>query len=454
MPYGHIKQYRELIAEAQKKRIQITRRQQQQIAKLYRDIAKDLGKDIARKNEKTLTYRWLKDYAKSLKGQSKQMYTDLQGIVGAGIFDTAAAVSRAEEQFWGGIMPGVSERFRDAFSSIPQTCVDELMNGGIYKDFTGLSERLWNYKGKFDRDIGYIINRGIIEQKSAYDLAKDLEMYVDPRAKKTWEWRKVYPNCNRVVDYNAQRLARTSVTHAYQLSFQRSTRNNPFIEKYQWHSSNAGKTCELCRERDGKMFPKNRVPLDHPNGMCIITAVIPKSMDEIGEELSDWAAGKRNPELDRWLGKYERRLKDNEGVYETYNFDGHDVIKPRNLQKNLRLSDVGKETLKYLKDNPVSVRLCYGADNPRNLEGEYDPFDDVVVIYADKTKTIEHTAEVLIHEVAHRKYDLGGDQHAEAFCILQEVLHKKRENSLTADEIRSILKLTKELYPKLPWRKR
>ena len=117
MPYGHIKQYRELIAEAQKKRIQITKKQQQQIAKLYRDIAKDLGKEIARKSEKTLTYRWLKDYAKSLKGQSKQIYADLQGIVGTGIFDTAAAVSRAEEQFWGGIMPGVSERFRDAISS-------------------------------------------------------------------------------------------------------------------------------------------------------------------------------------------------------------------------------------------------------------------------------------------------------------------------------------------------
>lgn len=307
MPYGHIKQYQQLVAEAERKRIQITRRQQQQIAKLYQDIANDMGKEIARKSEKTLTYRWLKDYAKSLKGQSKQIYADLQGIVSAGILDTASAITGAEQRFWGGIAPGMSERFRDTFSSIPQSCVDELMNGGIYKDFAGLSERLWNYKGKFDRDIGYIIDRGIIQQKSAYDLAKDLEMYVDPRAAKPWEWRKVYPNCNKVVDYNAQRLARTSVTHAYQLSFQRSTRDNPFIEKYQWHSSNAGKTCELCKKRDGKMFPKDRIPLDHPNGMCVITAVIPKSMDEIAEELSDWAAGKRNPELDRWLGRYNLR---------------------------------------------------------------------------------------------------------------------------------------------------
>lgn len=304
MPYGHIRQYRELVAEAQKKRIQITRQQQQQIAKLYRDIAYDMGKDISRKSEKTLTYRWLKDYARSLKGQSRQIYNDLRGIVSLGILETASAVSGAEQEFWSGVVPGLSERFRDTFSTIPQACVDELMSGGIYKDFAGLSERLWNYKQKFDRDIGYIIDRGIIEQKSAYDLAKDLEIYVDPRAAKPWEWRKVYPNCNRVVDYNAQRLARTSVTHAYQMSFQRSTVDNPFVEAYQWHSSNAGRTCELCRQRNGQLFEKDSVPLDHPNGMCIITAVIPKSMDEIADELSDWAAGGSNPALDRWLGIY------------------------------------------------------------------------------------------------------------------------------------------------------
>lgn len=303
MPYGHIRQYRELVEEAQSKRLQITKRQRQQIAKLYRDIAKDMGKEISKKSEKALTYRWLKDYAKALKSQSRQLYDELQGIISLGIWDTAQAVSAVEMEFWGGIVPELSERFRDTFSAIPQTCVDELMNGGIYKDFTGLSERLWNYKQKYDRDIGYIIDRGIVEQKSAYDLAKDLEMYVDPSARKPWEWRKVYPYSNQAVDYNAQRLARTSVTHAYQMSFQRSTVDNPFIEKYKWHSSNAGKTCELCRQRDGKTYDKNMVPLDHPNGMCIVTAEIPKSMDEIAEELSSWASGGSNPALDKWLGK-------------------------------------------------------------------------------------------------------------------------------------------------------
>ena len=131
MPYGHIRQYRDLVKEVQNKRIKITRRQQEQIAKLYRDLAKEIGKDISGKDQKTLSYRWLKDYAKSLKIQSRQIYNDLQGIVSLGILDTAKAVSEAESAFWASVAPNLSETFRDTFSTIPQSCVDELMTGGI-----------------------------------------------------------------------------------------------------------------------------------------------------------------------------------------------------------------------------------------------------------------------------------------------------------------------------------
>ena len=302
MPYGHIRQYEDLVEEAQAKRIKITRKQRQQIARMYEEISKDFGKNLEGKSEKTLTYRWIKDYAKSLKGESKTIYTELQGIVSNSILNTAKAVTSAQEAFWGKINPLLSEQFRDVFSAIPQSCVDELMNGGIYKDFAGLSERLWNYQEKFNWDIGYVINRGIIEKKSAFDLAKDLERYLKPGVTKPWSWRKVYPNSNQIVDYNTQRLARTSVTHAYQISLQRSTRNNPFIEKYQWHSSNSGRVCPLCLSRDGQLYEKDDVPLDHPNGMCIITAVISKSYEQIADELADWARGGKNPALDRWLG--------------------------------------------------------------------------------------------------------------------------------------------------------
>lgn len=308
---GRLGNYLELVANAQKKRLQITRDQKKQIADLFCQSAKDFEREAGKKNEKSLTYRWLKDYAKSLRREGKKLFQEIGDITSANIQGASEAVAEAEQRFYTKLCPLLSERFSDVFSTAPKEMVEELMSGGIYKDFAGLSERIWDYQRKYDWDIQTIINRGIVQQKPAYDLAKDLELYLRPDAKKPWNWGVVYPGVNRQVDYSAQRLARTAVTHAYQLSLQRATRDNPFVEGYRWHSSNSGRVCPLCRERDGQVFEKDSLPLDHPNGMCVVTAEIPKSYEEIGRELGDWAAGKSdNPELDNWLGN--DRIKSNE----------------------------------------------------------------------------------------------------------------------------------------------
>lgn len=147
------------------------------------------------------------------------------------------------------------------------------------------------------------------------------------------------------------------------------------------------------------------------------------------------------------------RLKDDEGIYHTYNLGQNDVIKPHNIKKDMQKSDIGKEMSEYLETNNILVQLVYGIDNPYNELGFYDAEDDVIRIFADQTKTIEKTAEVLIHEATHRKYGIGGDQWSEAVCIAQEVKHRKRSNTLTSQEKKDILKLVAELYPEYPWRK-
>ena len=298
---GQLGNYLALVKEAEKKRLRITRDQKRQIAALYSAVADDLEKQLSRHSEKSLTTRWLKDYAKALRSESAALYREIGIAVESNMLATAKAVVGAQEAFYSKLVPELSERFSDVFSRIPQHAVNELINGGIYKDFAGLSERLWNYKGRFDKDIQYIINQGIIAKKSAYDLAKDLEKYLKPGALKPWGWNKVYPSCNKTVDYNAQRLARTSVTHAYQLSFQRATQDNPFVTGYKWLASNSARVCSLCAERDGQIFEKDFLPLDHPNGMCTVVAVISKSLEQIGEELHEWAMGGDNPALDKWL---------------------------------------------------------------------------------------------------------------------------------------------------------
>ncbi len=298
---GRLGNYLELVREAQNRRLEITQSQKKQIADLYLESAREFEHAAKKYSEKTLTYRWLKDYAASLKKQSDAMLNALQGITTQSILSTAEAVTKAERRFYTKACPALSERFSDVFSRVPYGVAEEVMNGKIYQGFRGLSEHLWDYQRQYERDIQTIINRGIIQHKSAYDLAKDLELYLKPGAAKPWNWGIVYPGTKRVVDYNAQRLARTAVTHAYQLSLQRATRDNPFVEGYRWHSSNGGRVCPLCASRDGQIFAKDSLPLDHPNGMCVVTAEITKSYREIGEELGAWARGEPNPELDRWL---------------------------------------------------------------------------------------------------------------------------------------------------------
>lgn len=305
---GRLGIYRELVGEARKKRLDITRSQEKELRALYDEIAKGLESSLKRYSPQTLTYRWLGDYAKALRRESKTLYQTVEKKVSSSVLETAGAVAEAEQKFYAKVCPALSQRFSDVFSSIPVKIAEELMSGGIYRNFSGLSERIWQYEKQFSRDIQTIISRGILAQKPAYNLAKDLESYLRPEAKKPWNWGHVYPGVSRQVDYSAQRLARTAVTHAYQLSLERATKDNPFVDGYRWHSSNGGRVCPLCRERDGQLYEKGSLPLDHPNGMCVVTAEISKSYEEIGRELGDWAAGRsQDPELDKWL--YNDKIK-------------------------------------------------------------------------------------------------------------------------------------------------
>ena len=113
-----------------------------------------------------------------------------------------------------------------------------------------------------------------------------------------WDWSKVYPGTAKKVDYSAQRLARTMVSHAYQQSFVKTTQKNPFVTKYKWVSSGGARMCEICAARDGVEYSKTDLPLDHPNGMCTFIAVIEDSMTDIADRIADWALGGSDPELD------------------------------------------------------------------------------------------------------------------------------------------------------------
>lgn len=292
-----------------KNRDSITRKQYKQIKNLYKEAAKDLKikSDKARKG--SLTERWAKDYRKAVKSEIRQVNKILFKQILDNIVKSANLAAGIQLNFFNLVDKkyklNMSKSFTNMFSKVPNDAVEELIKGNIYKDGRGLSKRIWWTGNKVNGDIDKIIQKGIVEKKSAIELAQDLQTYVNPDMQKEWNWKNVYPGTSKTVDYNAQRLARTSISHAYTLALLRSCERNPFITKVRWHSVFApGRTCALCRDRDGQEYLLADCPLDHPNGLCYQEPLLDYDLVEIGSRLGDWVSGSNDSMLDKWFHKY------------------------------------------------------------------------------------------------------------------------------------------------------
>lgn len=285
-------------SSAEEQRLKITQQQQAYISNLYRQAAKEVGR-LAEKAPRVPSDAIRQQYLHTLQGQIEDQLKYIEGQLNSEIRSSMSSVAKATVADAKTFLKENGLPIKGAYSHVPADIVQSVASGQLYSGNWTLSKALWLHTAGTQQDVQSIVAQGIIQNKSAYDIAKDLEKYVNPDARKDWEWSKVYPGTSKVVDYNAQRLARTMVSHAYQQAFVRTTKNNPFVEKYRWEASGGERMCEICEERNGKLFDKDDFPLDHPNGMCTFTAVM-DNLETIGERLGDWAAGKDDPELDKW----------------------------------------------------------------------------------------------------------------------------------------------------------
>lgn len=283
-------------------RVAANRRNQARIRKLYRDVAKDIReKAESLKGKTNVSSIMRRQYLEQLKFQTYEAFDDvgktLEGYIREGIRDVSKGVVEDVQKY----LDATGLTIHEAFSHIPQEIVTAVTTGKVYDGDWSLSKAIWNDTKKTKSDINEIVAKGIAENKSAYDIAKDLEKYVKPGAQKPWDWGKVYPGTKRVIDYNAQRLARTLVTHAYQQSIIETAKKNPYVTGLKWVASHSSRVCEICQERDGKIYSLKDVPLDHPNGMCTQIVVLDKSLDDIAKDLADKASKPLdNPDVEAW----------------------------------------------------------------------------------------------------------------------------------------------------------
>ncbi|MDI6617886.1 MAG: hypothetical protein QME45_04300 [Clostridiales bacterium] len=320
--------YESLVMAARNKMLKLTIEQQKEIAKIYEDSIKELSDKAAAAKDKSLTQRWYMDYAKNLQNARDKLNISLSGKIKNAIRQTGNYAVEPDAQILKNafykIGIDVGPHFTDMFSQVPENVLTIMENGDIYKDDKGLSNRIWNISNEYKQNIDYVIKKAITEQKSAYELAKDLETFVKPTAQRPWSWGNVYPNMrNKQIDYNAQRLARTSITHGFREAQNKSAEINPFIEAMHWELSsqhyerqikNWGEDIcdEYARHDEGfgkGNFRKGEVPVGHPQCLCVTYAIIPQTYDEMADELRDWADGESDDKLDEWYNRYKTYLQ-------------------------------------------------------------------------------------------------------------------------------------------------
>lgn len=288
----------------------ITKKQLKEIESLYLDWAKEIGKKAEyykKKNTSSsvISELQMRQLKRQLEEQSKIISNEISEIIKKGMGDMSEEVIKANKELLEAL--GFSRsKLSSSFSYVPDSVVKALVAGRVYKSKWSLSKSIWGDNEKTLKDIYTIVAKGRAENKTLYDVAKELESYVNPTSKKKWNKtfyvedklgnKKKYTVFKGKVDYNAQRLARTLTQHAYQQSINEVTKDNPFVEKVEW-IANGSRVCPICLKRNHKLFDKKHVPMDHPNGMCILNPIFDEDSDK---QIADWIKGKENKKIDKF----------------------------------------------------------------------------------------------------------------------------------------------------------
>ena len=295
------------------------------------------------------------------------------------------------------------------------------------------SERIWGYQGMLKAEIQGLLASGLIGGKNPKVLARHLEKRFG------------------VSRSNAERLMITELARVQTEAQKQSFIRNGF-EEYEYVACSKTDVCSICQALDGKhfkiedMMPGTNAPPMHPRCHCSVAAY------EDSEDYEKWLdfldQGGTTEEWESLKGR-KARYKNNEGIFQTLDgrSKGRDVIKPRNIMKEMKKSSIGTEMLEYLQENDIQIKVWYGVDVDEGLDGLFE--DGEINIYADNTKTVRETAITVIHEATHAKINKPNTKNQELQCYMNEYRHQNIE--LTEKVVQDIINHINDRYPNLKW---
>lgn len=357
----------------------LTEQTAKRIQRIYKQSAQDIEKKLRNLKMLNPSDSLKKVYLENLLKDINKSSDSFNRLIQSTITSAGEQAGNIAVDAGNKIMKLAGLEIKGAYSYIPRQQVLNIASGKLYGDNWTLSQSIWKNGIRTKSDIQNVVAKGLTENKPIKDIADDLMKYVDPSARKPWDWSKVYPGTATKVDYNAQRLARTMIQHSFQSSLVQSQRYNPFCKGVIWHSVGLhGRTCELCMERDGNVFPVKDLPLDHPNGLCYFEPAL-DSMNDIADRLGDWVNGGSDPALDTYVAKaFNLSPKSTTGKRVV------NTVKESAAKKAVKMTKAEKR--KYINENlsQLQNKVLHFGSNPKTAEKNWAAIEQKLLSLSDE----------------------------------------------------------------------
>lgn len=298
-------EYKKRVLQARNEFIKLNFEQEKELFKIYNDSGNKLiGKILNMTDSRTKihnieTYKIINEYR-------AELFHNLNKAIENNIYKSSDIQKGVQLSFVDMIAPDVkiNEALKRTVTKISSDSVKQLIAGEYYKDGKTLSKRIWNITGDNGNKIDAIIKDNIAKGANVKELAKELDKYVNPKNRITTQSFKAGMDSNKI-SYQAQRLARTSITHAQTETLIQNAKKNPFCKGLKWnlsasHYSRMHGKMDECDDYNGRTFKPEEVPLQHPNCLCYFTEVL-EDFDKCIETMNNCSNGKKNPNIDEWI---------------------------------------------------------------------------------------------------------------------------------------------------------
>lgn len=338
--------YQQRILEARKEFLKLNKRQEKELLRTYQELAKQLSGEIALCRTSSGD-KYLRELNEIVQANINKLNIKLSSTIKSNIETSSQIASSVDLAYYEAITDDVNLRtmFNSLVINTSANTVKKLIQGNYYADGKTLDQRIWNITKSNANDIDTLIKANVARGANARTLAESLERYINPA--KRIDAKTLEVGMNKSISYQAQRLARTSITHSFAETTIENAKTNPFNKGIKWNLSSSHYERQvkrhgpdICDEYANRVFKLNEVPLQHPNCLCYFTEEN-EDINQVIKELKAWSKDEKNSKLDKWYNQNKNAENQSNII----------SIKKENEWSDIKLKDTQFKDKKEIKNH-------------------------------------------------------------------------------------------------------